>query len=124
MSQSLSDGSESVGADYMGSKFMSAAPSPRIHRQFHPLSAPNGLLHRPITVGVVGYGYWGSKHVRVLAGLSGVELTVIESRPDRLRAAMTSFPAAHVASSLDEVCDDLDALVVATPPQSHGPIAL
>jgi predicted dehydrogenase len=60
----------------------------------------------------------------VLAGLPGVELTVIESQPDRLREAMTSFPAMHVASHLDEVQDELDAVVIATPPRSHGEVAL
>jgi predicted dehydrogenase len=75
-------------------------------------------------VGVIGYGYWGSKHARVLAGLPGVELTVIESEPDRLREAMTCFPAVHVALRLDEVEDELDAVVIATPPHSHGLVAL
>jgi predicted dehydrogenase len=75
-------------------------------------------------VGLIGYGYWGSKHVRVLAGLPDVELTVIENRRDRLREAMTSFSAAHLASSLEEVQDALDAVVIATPPRTHGPIAL
>jgi predicted dehydrogenase len=80
--------------------------------------------HKSIRVGLIGYGYWGSKHVRVLAGLPGVELTVIENRPDRLREAMTSFPAIHVASRLGKVQDELDAVVIATPPCSHGPVAL
>jgi predicted dehydrogenase len=79
---------------------------------------------KSIRVGLIGYGYWGSKHVRVLAGLPGVELTVIENRSERLREAMTSFPAVHVASRLVEVQDALDAVVIATPPRSHGPIAL
>ncbi|RDH77807.1 gfo/Idh/MocA family oxidoreductase [Mycolicibacterium moriokaense] len=75
-------------------------------------------------VGVIGYGYWGAKHVRVLAGVPGVELTVIESRRDRLCEAMTNFPALDFASRLDEVQDGLDAVVIATPPTSHSPIAL
>jgi predicted dehydrogenase len=79
---------------------------------------------KSIRVGVIGYGYWGSKHVRVLAGLPGVEVTVIESRRDRLRDAMSSFPAAHGALCLSEVQDELDAVVIATPPHSHGPVAL
>lgn len=79
---------------------------------------------KSIRVGLIGYGYWGSKHVRVLAGLPGVELTVIERQSDRLREAMTSFPAMHVASHLDEVQDELDAVVIATPPRSHAEVAL
>lgn len=80
--------------------------------------------YEPMRVGLVGYGYWGSKHVRVLAGLPGVDLTVIENRPERLREALNSFPAIRAASSLDEVQHSLDAVVIASPPCSHGPIAL
>src|SRR6059058_5281325 len=87
----------------------------------HPCGS---LPVRSIRVGVIGYGYWGSKHARVLASVPGAELTVIESEPTRLREAMMCFPAVHVAYRLDEVQDDLDAVVIATPPFSHGPVAL
>lgn len=79
---------------------------------------------KSIRVGVIGYGYWGSKHARVLAGLPGVDLTIVDVRPDRLREAMTSFPGLHVASHLGEVEGELDAVIIATPPGSHGPLAL
>src|SRR5690348_16165961 len=79
---------------------------------------------RPVRVGLIGYGYWGSKHVGVLAGLPGVEVTVIENREERLREATRSFPMVRPASCLQEVQDQLDAVVVATPPRSHGAIAL
>ena len=37
-------------------------------------------------VALVGCGYWGSKHVRVLNTVDGVdELTLVDSREDRLR---------------------------------------
>jgi predicted dehydrogenase len=80
--------------------------------------------HKSIRVGLIGFGYWGSKHVRVLAGLPGVDVTVIEHRPDRLREAMTSFPGLQCVSQLREVQDELDAAVVATPPESHSQVAL
>jgi predicted dehydrogenase len=60
----------------------------------------------------------------VLAGLSGVEVTVIESRRDRLREAAVSFPDLRLAACLDEVEGSLDAVVIATPPRSHTAIAL
>ena len=103
---------------------MSTALSAGLSEFFDAAYLPGCVPHKSIRVGVIGYGYWGSKHVRVLAGLPGVELTVIENRPDRLREAMISFPATHVASRLDEVEDQLDAVVIATPPCSHGPVAL
>jgi predicted dehydrogenase len=90
-----------------------------------PSPSPAQASDQPrFRVGVVGYGYWGSKHVRVLAGIPGVELTVIEGRADRLREATTAFPGIRCASRLDEVSQYLDAVVIATPPCSHGTIAL
>jgi len=75
-------------------------------------------------VGVVGYGYWGSKHVRVLSSMPGVEVTVVDGNQDRLADAASGFPAARLATGLDDVLDDLDALVIATPPGSHAGLAL
>jgi predicted dehydrogenase len=80
--------------------------------------------HKSIRVGLVGYGYWGSKHVRVLTGLPGVDVTVIDNRTDRLCEAVTSFPAVGAAADLADVQDELDAVIIATPPHSHGPVTL
>lgn len=77
-----------------------------------------------VRVGVVGYGYWGSKHVRVLAGLPNVEVTIIENRPHRLREAGSTFPGARLVTALEDASGDLDAVVVATPPCSHTLVAL
>jgi predicted dehydrogenase len=77
-----------------------------------------------LRVAVVGYGYWGSKHVRVLASMPGVEVTVIDSDAARLAEAARSFPAARTVQALDEALGTIDAAVVASPPASHHPIAL
>ena len=92
-------------------------------RPASPEPRSDGGGSRPVRVGVVGYGYWGSKHVRVLAGLPNVEVTVVENRPPRLREAALSFPSARLATSLEEACRDLDAVVIATPPCSHALVA-
>jgi predicted dehydrogenase len=73
---------------------------------------------------VVGYGYWGSKHVRVLNSLPDVEVTVIDNDEQRLREAMSSFPSVRLATDLADELDSLDAVVVATPPGAHAPVAL
>ena len=78
----------------------------------------------PTRVGVVGYGYWGSKHVRVLNSLPGVEVTVIDKDEQRLREAMSSFPSVRIATDLGDELDSQDAVVVATPPGAHASIAL
>jgi predicted dehydrogenase len=76
-------------------------------------------------VGVVGVGYWGSKHVRVLHGLDRVSaIAVIDSRAERLRALTRMFPSVQAFTSLEEALPEVDALVVATPPTTHVPIAL
>jgi predicted dehydrogenase len=78
----------------------------------------------PTRVGVVGYGYWGSKHVRVLNSLPDVEVTVIDNDEQRLRDAMASFPSVRLATDLADELDSLDAVVVATPPGLHATITL
>ena len=81
---------------------------------------PQGTATR---VAVVGYGYWGSKHVRVLSSIPDVAVTVVDAHPDRLAEAATQFPNARLAADLDAVLDDVDAVLVATPPGSHTAIA-
>jgi predicted dehydrogenase len=77
-----------------------------------------------LQVAVVGYGYWGSKHVRVLTGTPGVSVTVVDPSAARLADARASFPFVTAAASLSEVIDMIDAVVVATPPERHAPIAM
>jgi predicted dehydrogenase len=80
-----------------------------------------------IRIGVVGVGYWGSKHVRVLRSTTGVASVVgIDER----------FVAADSSSSRQLDCDltgygaieealpHVDALVIATPPSSHARLGL
>jgi predicted dehydrogenase len=74
-------------------------------------------------VAVVGYGYWGSKHVRVLNSIPDVDVTVVDGHPDRLTEAAGQFPNARLAACLGDVLDDVDAVLVATPPGSHAGIA-
>ncbi|WP_037080197.1 Gfo/Idh/MocA family protein [Pseudonocardia spinosispora] len=78
----------------------------------------------PTRVGVVGYGYWGSKHVRVLNSLPDVEVTVIDNDQQRLREAMASFPSCRIATDLSEELESQDAVVVATPPGIHANVGL
>jgi len=76
-----------------------------------------------LRVGVVGYGYWGSKHVRVLDSLPEVNVTVIDSDPQRGMHARRTFARVDSAVSLEQELPRLDAVVIATPPRSHVPLA-
>ena len=92
------------------------------------LAEVNGWHARPALeprIGVVGCGYWGAKHVRVLSGLSAVkEVTVIDCDQKNLAAIRSAFPAVRAFSDLHAALDDVDALIIASPPQSHADLAL
>ena len=76
-------------------------------------------------IGVLGCGYWGSKHIRVLQQLTGVDqVVVIDPREERLRAIRRSFPWLQSYRDLDAALSQVDAVVIATPPSTHAGLAL
>ncbi len=77
-----------------------------------------------IAVAIVGYGYWGSKHVRVFSAMPDVAVTIVDTDPSRLTAARRDCPGARLSRSLDEVLREVDAVVVATPSATHARLAL
>ena len=80
---------------------------------------------RSLRVAVLGCGYWGSKHARVLQSLESVQtLVVVDADAERVRRTCASFPGAVGFTSLDEALDDIDAAVVATPPTMHASMAM
>lgn len=80
---------------------------------------------RDLRFGVVGCGYWGSKHARVLHAMSDVaQLCLIDWNADRVGALARSFPGVRTFTSLHDALPSLDAVVVATPPTTHVPLAL
>lgn len=92
---------------------------PRVHGTsvLHP-------THEPVVrVAVVGCGYWGAKHVRVLSHLDNVQVTAVDPATALRTSLESSFADLRTCDDLDEVLDDVDAVVVATPPASHAPIA-
>lgn len=76
-----------------------------------------------IRVGVLGYGYWGSKHVRVLDGIPDVDVVVIESHLGRLAAASRAFPNATCIADMDRAFEQVDAVIIATAASSHAALA-
>jgi predicted dehydrogenase len=75
-------------------------------------------------IGVIGCGYWGSKHVRVLQQMTEVEqVAIIDPQQDRLDSLVQSFPALQAFTDLDEALNQVDAVVIATPPSTHFGIA-
>ena len=77
-----------------------------------------------LRVGVVGYGYWGSKHVRVLNSMPDLDVVIIEQDTDRLAEAGATFPSVALSRDVEASLKDVDALVIATSPSSHAPLAI
>jgi predicted dehydrogenase len=81
---------------------------------------------RPVSVGVVGLGYWGPNLARNFDRLRESELRWIcdGSEPARERCA-PQFPKARVAADIDELLadPDLEAVVIATPVPHHADLA-
>ena len=75
-------------------------------------------------VAVVGYGYWGCKHVRVLNGRPDVSVVVVDESEERRAAAAMLHRGIRTASCLTDALDDVDAVIVATPPSTHAKLAL
>jgi predicted dehydrogenase len=76
-------------------------------------------------VGVVGCGYWGAKHVRVLHELPDVERVVLVDQDEAsLGSLRRVFPGVEVHRQLETALDHIDALVVATPPVTHFDVAM
>jgi len=78
-----------------------------------------------LRVGVVGCGYWGSKHVRTLMSLEAVSRVCVIDPSDERRAAVTRvYPRVDGYRTLGEALDKVDAVVIAAPPTLHTPLAL
>src|SRR5829696_9223459 len=78
-----------------------------------------------LRVAVVGCGYWGSKHTRVLHALDDVDEVVhVDGRADRLHSLGRTYPNTPGFTSLQAALPQVDAVVIATPPTTHVPLAL
>lgn len=76
-------------------------------------------------VGVVGLGYWGSRHLRVVSGLAEVDhVEVFDLDPRRVQAASSAFPGAQAAASVGDLLSSVDAVIVATGPSSHARLGM
>jgi predicted dehydrogenase len=76
-------------------------------------------------VGIIGYGYWGAIVARSFSRVPEVELTCIaDLAPARREEARCRFPHASLAATPSDLLDrnDVDAVVVATPANTHHDI--
>ena len=84
------------------------------------------MSERPVTVGVVGLGYWGPNLARNFDRLPGAELRwICDGSQQALDRFAALYPDARTSGDLDELLADpeLDAVVVATPVPTHAALA-
>lgn len=75
-----------------------------------------------IRVGVAGTGVMGGRHVRVASMLAGSRLAGIYD-PDAARATeVAESYGVKAAGSIEELCEWVDAVVVASPTITHGEV--
>jgi predicted dehydrogenase len=79
---------------------------------------------KDVRVGLIGYGYAGKTfHAPLVRSVPGLKLTVVgSSKPDIVQA---DLPGVSVCSDMEEVAThpEIDLLVIASPNESHFPLA-
>jgi len=78
-----------------------------------------------IRVGIVGYGYWGPNLLRNLSELPNSQVVIAaDLNQNRLAKVKSSYPSIKVTENYRDLFEqNLDAVVVATPPSTHYSIA-
>jgi predicted dehydrogenase len=79
-----------------------------------------------LRVGLVGCGYWGKKHLRVLNELPGCEVVALcEPSAKTLESVPRGYLPAMVTGDYEAFLKSgLDAVVIATPARTHYPLAM
>ena len=77
---------------------------------------------RKVTVGLVGYGYWGPNLARNLCEIAGARLKyVCDASPENLELAGAACPGVELADDFETIIADqeVEAVVVASPAVTH-----
>jgi predicted dehydrogenase len=75
-----------------------------------------------VSVGVVGYGYWGPNLVRNFAEVNGVTLAAVADQDSKkLDLVKRRYPAVRCVTRLQDMLEDasIDAIAIATPVNTH-----
>jgi predicted dehydrogenase len=79
-----------------------------------------------ISIGVIGYGYWGPNIVRNFFNTPDCTVkAVADGRPERLAVLAKTFPSIQGIAAGDDIINDpsIDAVVIATPVFTHFALA-
>jgi predicted dehydrogenase len=86
----------------------------------------NGASTKPMSVGLIGLGYWGPNLLRVLAERDDVRLDwICDLRRDRLEHFGRRHPSVQPTTRAEDLFEapDLDAVLIATPVFTHFDLA-
>ncbi|NPA99419.1 MAG: Gfo/Idh/MocA family oxidoreductase [Crenarchaeota archaeon] len=75
-----------------------------------------------VRIGILGYGFMGSTHARILKTISEAEVVAIaDPKPEARKKALRDFPTAKIYETGDELIKDnnVEAVIIATPPNTH-----
>ena len=84
-------------------------------------------MNQPVSVGIVGLGYWGPNLARNFAAIPGCDVRYLCDADEAARDRVArTLPAARATADLDELLadPDLDAVVLATPVPTHAELAV
>lgn len=75
-------------------------------------------------IGIIGCGFWGSKHVRSMYDLGVEKLLVCDSDAARLSGLQRKYPGVTMTTEFDQVLEsDVAGIIIATPMSTHYPLA-
>src|SRR3954453_7955884 len=86
----------------------------------------NGAKTKPLTVGLIGLGYWGPNLLRILAEREDVRVDwICDLRQDRLEHFARRYPSAEAATRAEDLFEtpELDGVLIATPVFTHFELA-
>jgi predicted dehydrogenase len=85
--------------------------------------APDGEEPREIRVAVVGVGHLGRHHARIASVMRGVRCVGVLDRHDGRADEVARAFGLRILRTLEEVAEEAEAVVIATPTVSHAEIA-
>lgn len=91
------------------------------------LAASYAAEHERLRVGVIGYGYWGPNLARnVATNPDSVLWAIADLSPRRLSAARELYPLTAMTTDYTDLLRDrdIDAVFVATPPDTHHRVVI
>lgn len=84
-------------------------------------------MSRTLRVGVIGYGYWGPNLVRNFSELESAEIVwIADQDANKFGPISRRYPKIKTTSNVEDLLQDdsLDAIIIATPVNTHFELAL